>query len=114
MVAMVRKPFDFNFNFGGSDFLQEITKFYSLPSEYTLRTGSIEIEMPGVKKEDVSVELLGEKLKVSWKDRTGSGRVLEFTNADGSDEPKASLKDGILRIEIDGKPTPKTKKIRVD
>jgi HSP20 family protein len=103
----------------------------ALEGYYTDTSHVIEIEMPGIKKEQLSLKLKDRDLLISWqptKPRAGDGmtiitglnvtkpnkRQLRLPNGLNLDKINAKLEDGILRIEIERDlPTDKSKDIPI-
>ena len=68
----------------------------------------IEKDLPGVKKSDVSVELDGRQLKISWS-RKDSNRLSTYYDVPtGVTQTAARLEDGVLTVELT---CPSTKKV---
>lgn len=75
--------------------------FWSVPVRgVSVSAGKLEIDMPGVKRENVSVKVLGNHLYVSWKDRRGGDQQNTFYIGKSSNV-QSKLADGILTITFD-------------
>jgi len=68
----------------------------------------VTLELPGVKKDDVSVRLNNGELKIAWKRGLKDGTAKEYSKIvvlprasyAGGERPSGSLKDGILVVRI--------------
>ena len=87
------------------------------------------VEMPGVKKEDLTIELDGRELTISgkrtrpiepmfplgkWKGGTDFSRVVKLPCKVNQDDVKASYQDGILELKLERSLEDKTKTIKID
>jgi HSP20 family protein len=87
-----------------------------------------EIELPGVKKEDVSIELTGQELQIvgEFRDNASAGRPLRRGRRTGQFEYRvllpgqadpskvtASLTDGVLTVTVPKAETEKPRKIEI-
>lgn len=62
----------------------------------------IELDLPGIVRENVSATFSASRLTVNWKNRDGSDHVMHW-NMIGSVK-SVVLKDGLLTIRVTGKP----------
>jgi len=86
------------------------TKFYNVGE--TDKGYSLELELPGFKKEEISVEINKEILSITAKSKRKEINK-SFSLWDGVDAEniEAVLEDGILKINLDKKEQPAPKKI---
>lgn len=98
--------------------------FEETDSEY-----SIELELPGVKKDEVNVDLKNDILTVSWKREReqkkgllknkryerSTGSFTRSFSVSGADSSKvdASLSDGVLKVKVGKNDAYKAKKIEI-
>lgn len=90
---------------------------------------TVTAEMPGVKKEDLNIELDGRELTLSgkrdrpiepmfpmgkWKGGTDFSRVVRLPFSVEQEQIKASYQDGILEIKLERSSDDKTKTIKID
>ena len=104
-----RDPFDVDSNFN-SFFQQKEYQITTLTDEKLTNYG-LQLAVPGVKREDIDVELTGRRLAVSWTDWHGKKRKESYDLKWDSVEPKVTLADGILTVSL---PKVETKKIPVE
>lgn len=72
-----------------------------------------EIELPGVKKESVSVKLNDTNLTVDYTDRYGNPQQRRIALSVTSDAVSASMQDGLLTIKL-GKPKPSERTVKIE
>lgn len=78
--------------------------------ENVLNVGkSYTIDLPGVKKEDVKVELDDRRVNITWKRGETKGSAI-FYVGEGTDTIKASLDLGVLTLSIEGEEKKKKRK----
>ena len=121
-------------------FFPESPTLFSYPAEYqSILNGrcdfeenedsyTIELEVPGVKKDEIKIDLKENLLTVSWsrKRETEKSRKGRYERSEGSfsrrfqvkgadqKQVKADLKDGILRIELKKQEEAKVKSIAIN
>lgn len=86
-------------------------------------------EMPGVKKEDLNIELDGRELTISgkrnrpiepmfpmgkWKGGSDFSRIVRLPYKVNQDDIKANYQDGILELKLERSSEDKTKTIKID
>lgn len=112
MLALTRNPFDIlddpNFPFNFSTLKVETSKIVK-PFE----GDTLELEVPGVKKEDIQVSIESSHLKVRWKNRKGVTETT-FRNVGQVIGAKARLADGLLTITLERPDYAKPKTINVE
>ena len=95
----------------------------------TWRQVSVELEVPGVKKDEIDLSLKNDILTISWKrtkeDKKEEAKSSRYEKSEGSfsrifnvegaeiEKINASLKDGVLKIIIPKNEEAKSKKIEI-
>lgn len=74
----------------------EVTRPYSRVQAMELGK-PYSVDLPGVKKEDVDVELDGRRLTISWTRGEAKGQVYTYV-PEGTEEIKAALDLGVLTL----------------
>lgn len=104
-----RDPFDvdniFNSFFQRGEY--QVTTF----TDEKLTSYGLQLAVPGVKREDIEVELTGRRLTVSWTDWHGKKRKQSYDLKWDSADPKVTLADGILTVSL---PQAESKKLPVE
>lgn len=112
MLALTRNPFDIfddpNFPFNFSTLKVETNRILK-PFE----GDTLELEVPGIKKEDIQITVENSMLKVKWKNRKGQTET-SFRNIGQVIGAKARLADGLLTITLERPDYAKPKTISVE
>jgi HSP20 family protein len=72
------------------------------------------IELPGVDKEKVELDVADTSVQVKTEDDKKFYKLIELESAVDPDSAKASYKNGILTLELDKKETRKGKEIKIE
>ncbi len=72
------------------------------------------IELPGVDKEKVELDVADTSVQVKTKDEKKFYKMIELESAVDPDSAKASYKNGILTLELDKKEQRKGKEIKIE
>lgn len=111
MLALAN-PFDIfndpNFPFGNYNYRFETRK---IAQPFT--GDSLEMEVPGIKREDIQITLENNHIKVRHKNRNGEYETT-FRNVGEVVGAKARLQDGILTITLERPEHTKPKTIKVE
>lgn len=86
-----------------SDFRRGTLWEMTIPKRWRWVEGGIEIDLPGVKRENVKVTLDDGELEINYKERLGKRGTYSFKLSKEVKEVTAKLEDGVLFIGIEMK-----------
>lgn len=121
MSAIVKKDlfsplFDDVFsNFFDNGFFSKDNSYrYSTVGSVMQPGGSYTVDLPGVRKEDLKVELEGQKVTISWSRGETNGNLITYV-PEGTSEIEATLDLGVLTLSVPGSPKkpPGKKEIKI-
>jgi len=72
------------------------------------------VELPGVEKEDVKLDVADDSVQISTKDEKKFYKMINLDSPVDPDSSKASYKNGVLTVEIDKIEARKGKEVQID